>query len=182
MIVPVSRGMALAAPAAGWFAACLALSALFGPACAQTAPPWPGNDHADPIRPDPRLTPGAVATSDPGVFCHAGYSRSVRHTSGRVKRQVYRAYGIDRRSGSCETDHLVPLAIGGSDEAASRKRNFCLARRPNPSRNLPVPIDLIEYDSDHAMIHNTLSVLVEPPLTGNCHICVCSTDLNSLGS
>lgn len=67
------------------------------------------------IRPDPRLTPGAVATSDPAIFCHAGYSRSVRHTSGRVKRDVYRAYGIDRRSGHYEMDHLVPLALGGGD-------------------------------------------------------------------
>jgi len=91
------------------------------PAYAQMAPPWPGNGQADSIRPDPRLTPGGVATSDPGVFCHAGYSRSVRHTSGRVKRQVYRAYGIDRRSGSYEIDHLVPLAIGGSDEPATRR-------------------------------------------------------------
>ena len=120
MCVLIPRGTALAAPAARWLAACLALSAMVFPACAQTAPPWPGNDHADPIRPDPRLTPGAVATSDPDVFCHAGYSRSVRHTSGRVKRQVCQACGIDRRSGSYEIDHLVPPAIGGSDEPATQ--------------------------------------------------------------
>lgn len=107
------RGTALAARAATSLAACLAVSAMALPACAQTAPSWPGDAQADPIRPDPRLTPGAVATSDPGVFCHAGYSRSVRHTSGQVKRQVYRAYGIDRRGGSYEIDRLVPLAIGG---------------------------------------------------------------------
>ncbi len=73
----------------------------------------PGSPGGARIRPDPRLTPGAVATSDPAVFCHPGYSRSVRHTSGRMKRDVYRAYGIDRRSGHYEMDHLVPLAIGG---------------------------------------------------------------------
>ncbi len=76
------------------------------------------NDQGDArIRPDPRLTPGAVATADPAVFCHAGYSRSVRHTSGRLKRDVYRAYGIDRHSGHYEMDHLVPLALGGADVA-----------------------------------------------------------------
>lgn len=75
----------------------------------------PGGQDVARIRPDPRLTPGAVATSDPAVFCHAGYSRSVRHTSGRVKRDVYRAYGIDRRSGHYEMDHLIPLALGGGD-------------------------------------------------------------------
>lgn len=136
MGAPVPRGTALAIPAASWFSACLALSAMIVSACAQTAPPWPGNDHADPIRPDPRLTPGAVATSDPGVFCHAGYSRSVRHTSGRVKRQVCQAYGIDRRSGSYEIDHLVPLAINGSDEPATRREimpvsRWCRHRHPS---------------------------------------------------
>ena len=79
----------------------------------------PGGQGDVRIRPDPRLTPGAVATSDPAVFCHAGYSRSVRHTSGRMKRDVYRAYGIDRRSGHYEMDHLVPLAIGGGDEPSN---------------------------------------------------------------
>lgn len=28
---------------------------------------------------------------------------------------MYRAYGIDRRSGHYEMDHLVPLALGGAD-------------------------------------------------------------------
>lgn len=82
-------------------------------ACAEDL--LPGDPGDARIRPDARLTPGAVATSDPAVFCHAGYSRSVRHTSGRVKRDVYRAYGIDRRSGHYEMDHLVPLALGGAD-------------------------------------------------------------------
>ena len=67
------------------------------------------------IRPDPHMTPGAVATSDPAVFCHASYSRSVRHTSGQVKRDIYRAYGLDRRRDRFEIDHLVPLWLGGSD-------------------------------------------------------------------
>lgn len=42
----------------------------------------PGGNREAPIRPDPRLTPGATATSDPTVFCQTSYSRSVRHTSG----------------------------------------------------------------------------------------------------
>ena len=68
-----------------------------------------------PIRPDLRLTLGAAVTSDPAVFCQTGYSRFVRQTSGRVKRDVYRAYDVDRRSGRFEIDHMVPLGLGGSD-------------------------------------------------------------------
>ena len=80
--------------------------------------PQEGRENA-PVRPDPHLTPGAVATSDPAVFCRPGYSRAVRHTSGRVKRDVYRGYNVDRRSGHYEVDHLVPLGLGGADVTAN---------------------------------------------------------------
>ena len=50
-----------------------------------------------PIRPDPRLTPGAVATTDANLVCQPGYSKSARHTSGKLKSFIYREYGIDRR-------------------------------------------------------------------------------------
>ena len=36
---------------------------------------------ADPVVPDPKLTPGAVVTTDVTAICQPGYSRSVRHTS-----------------------------------------------------------------------------------------------------
>lgn len=84
-------------------------------ACASPESRAAGAGLPDLIRPDPVLTPGAVMTTDPAVFCHMGYSRSVRHTSGRLKRDVYQAYGIDRRGGHYEVDHLVPLALGGAD-------------------------------------------------------------------
>jgi hypothetical protein len=72
---------------------------------------------SDPIRPDPRLTPGAVMTTDPSVVCHPGYAMTVRHTSGRLKHHIYVEYGLDRRGGHYEVDHLIPLSIGGSDVA-----------------------------------------------------------------
>ena len=43
------------------------------------------------------------------------YSKSVRHTSGQLKHQVYAEYGIDRSAGHYEIDHLIPLGIGGAD-------------------------------------------------------------------
>jgi hypothetical protein len=39
----------------------------------------------------------------------------MRHTSGQLKAEVYREYGIDRRSGHFEVDHLIPLGLGGAD-------------------------------------------------------------------
>ena len=76
-----------------------------------------------PIRPDPSLTPGAVLTSDAAQVCHEGYSRSVRHTSGRLKHEIYVEYGIDRGrhfgAGHYEIDHLIPLSLGGADVRAN---------------------------------------------------------------
>jgi hypothetical protein len=70
---------------------------------------------ADLVVPDPKLTPGAVMTTDAVTICRPGYSRSVRHTSGQLKHQVYVEYGIDRNTGHFEIDHLIPLGIGGAD-------------------------------------------------------------------
>jgi hypothetical protein len=70
---------------------------------------------ADPIRPDPKLTPGAVLTTDVGLVCQPGYSKTVRHTSGKLKHRIYDEYGIDPRGGHYEIDHLVALSLGGAD-------------------------------------------------------------------
>lgn len=70
-----------------------------------------------PFRPDAKLTPGAVLTTDTATVCEPGYAKSVRHTSGKLKAQVYRAYGIDRASGHFEVDHLISLELGGADVA-----------------------------------------------------------------
>ena len=70
-----------------------------------------------PIRPDPKLTPGAVLTTDATTVCQPGYAKSVRHTSGKMKASIYREYGIDRASGHFEVDHLISLELGGADVA-----------------------------------------------------------------
>jgi hypothetical protein len=69
----------------------------------------------DPILPDPTLTPGAVRSTDTDEICQPGYSKTVRHTSGKLKAKIYREYGIDRHAGHYEIDHLIPLGIGGAD-------------------------------------------------------------------
>ncbi len=67
--------------------------------------------------PNDQITPGAIL---PGctveTMCRPNYSRSVRHTSGKLKARVYRAYGIGAHL-PCEyeVDHRVPLEICGAD-------------------------------------------------------------------
>jgi hypothetical protein len=68
-----------------------------------------------PIRPDPRLTPGAVLTTDVATVCQPGYSKTVRHTPGDLKARVYRDYHINRHDGHFGIDHLIPLELGGAD-------------------------------------------------------------------
>jgi hypothetical protein len=70
-----------------------------------------------PIRPDAKLTPGAVLTTDVATVCAPGYTKTVRHTSGKLKAMIYREYGLDRADGHFEIDHLIPLELGGADVA-----------------------------------------------------------------
>ena len=74
---------------------------------------------ADPVRPDPHLTPGAVLTTDLSRICAPGYTKTVRHTSGKLKKFIYEKYGINPKGGHYEVDHLIPLEIGGADVAAN---------------------------------------------------------------
>jgi hypothetical protein len=72
-----------------------------------------------PIRPDPNLTPGAILTTEAATVCQPGYSKSARHTSGKVKASIYREYGLDRTVSHFEVDHLISLELGGADVAAN---------------------------------------------------------------
>lgn len=86
----------------------LALALAAAPALAETLP----------LRPDDRLTPGVVASSDPAVVCTTGaesYSEEHRKTPEALKAAVYAAYGIDHQGREFEIDHRLPLALGGAD-------------------------------------------------------------------
>ncbi len=77
--------------------------------------------------PDRRCTPGAV---DPAVtqadirstICSPGYAEGVRPPESQTEAfkfgQAYPAYGITASTGS-ELDHLVPLELGGANDAAN---------------------------------------------------------------
>lgn len=70
--------------------------------------------------PDPKLTPGAVASTDLAAICAPGYARS--HRLYEIAREAYwsltdhvlRTYGVHDRH-AVELDHRVPLALGGAN-------------------------------------------------------------------
>ena len=73
------------------------------------------------VLPDAKLTPGAVATSDPAIICQPGYSQSQRlHDHDRaaydaLRRAAFARYGVaweDRAA--FELDDRIPLCLGGS--------------------------------------------------------------------
>jgi hypothetical protein len=69
--------------------------------------------------PDRSCTPGAVSTTDLGVICQTS-TRSRRHVSESVRRSVLASYGVRRAdAGGYELDHLVPLELGGSNDATN---------------------------------------------------------------
>lgn len=78
---------------------------------------FPASGADLPIRPDPTLTPGVVLTTDMAKICVKGYAATQRHTSGKLKASIYRAYGLDRTAGHFEIDHLISLELGGADVA-----------------------------------------------------------------
>jgi hypothetical protein len=71
-----------------------------------------------PIRPDPRITPGAMLPVTQAQVCAHGYATTVRHVPVSEKRAVFQAYGI-RPSGRFEIDHLISLELGGSNAIAN---------------------------------------------------------------
>jgi hypothetical protein len=81
------------------FSLCLALSSYAAP----------------PIRPDPKLTPGATLAVTTADVCVPGYTKKVRNVPAKVKRQVFAEYSIQYVPKAHEVDHLIPLELGGSN-------------------------------------------------------------------
>ena len=88
--------------------------------------------------PDPRCTPGSI---DPDVtqadigstICKRGWTRTVRPPEAQTERfkydVAYPAYGTPA-SERTELDHLVPLELGGSNDATNLWPEY--PRAPNP--------------------------------------------------
>ncbi len=73
---------------------------------------------ADPQRPDPHLTPGAVTNVPVEQILAKGYAKTARHVTAATKRQVFLEYfgRVPDHPGQYEIDHLISLELGGSND------------------------------------------------------------------
>lgn len=72
--------------------------------------------------PDHACTPGAIfETATVEQICVAGYTKTVRNVSTNTRKQAFAEYGITypQPRGAYEVDHLIPLALGGSNDTAN---------------------------------------------------------------
>jgi hypothetical protein len=104
-------------------------------------------DHG--LLPDPRCTPGSI---DPAVsqgdirstICKKGWTRTVRPPEPQTEafkfKVAYPAYGLGWKT--TELDHLVPLELGGSNDAT----NLWPESPPSPN-----PKDKVEAALNHAV-------------------------------
>lgn len=68
--------------------------------------------------PNSEITPGKVASVDVIEVCTKDYSINNRRVSSSTKTKVYKLYNVNIKEcrGGCKIDHLIPLAIGGSND------------------------------------------------------------------
>src|ERR1700690_509474 len=72
---------------------------------------------ANQILPDSACTPGAVLTTDTGVICKVGYTKTVRDVPLKERKQVFVEYGVPYSQHSkYEVYHLISLELGGSND------------------------------------------------------------------
>lgn len=109
----VILGVAVAAGVGG-----LAISAHDPAPSVRQVAPSPGADKAYTIvMPTRALTPGRADTVSLAVICGTT-TKSRRNVTEATKVKVFKEYGITSRAGY-EVDHLIPLAIGGSNDIAN---------------------------------------------------------------
>ena len=72
--------------------------------------------QATPFLPDSVLTPGDVFDVTMEDICTPGYTKKVRAVTKSLRDQAFKSYGVlFRQRGEYQLDHLIPLALGGSN-------------------------------------------------------------------
>ena len=83
---------------------------------ALSVPAFAGSTY--PYLPPAALTPGDVASTSPALVCEKDYPARARNVTESTKKKVYALHGVDKTKclKGCKIDHLIPLAIGGSND------------------------------------------------------------------
>jgi hypothetical protein len=66
--------------------------------------------------PDNFKTPGATTKANQAAICEAGFVRGVKPASSREQADALERYGIRPESFKGDLEHLVPVALGGSND------------------------------------------------------------------
>lgn len=71
------------------------------------------------IYPNKTITPGDIMSSNITQICAENYSEDARDVDQSLKDQIYRTYKLSpiQPEGDFQIDHLVPLGLGGSNDA-----------------------------------------------------------------
>lgn len=115
--------------------------------------------------PDHDCTPGAVfyeAIAE--QICVSGYTKTVRNVSTKLRKRVYAEYGVayPQPKGAYEVDHLIPLALGGSNDIANL---FLEAAAPAPGFNEK---DLVEvYLQNEVCSHRVALPVAQRQIAAN---------------
>jgi hypothetical protein len=89
--------------------------------------------HEDVLLPNPQISPGAIRSDATETEVCTDSTKEFRHTSKKMKDDVYAAYFVMPHSGicadvyrttktgkqvkeSCEVDHIISLELGGADD------------------------------------------------------------------
>ena len=118
--------------------------------------------------PDHACSPGAIfADATVAQICVPGYTKTVRNVPQSLKHVVYAEYGLDyhQPTGSYEVDHLIPLALGGSNDIANL---FPEAAEPAPGFHEKDIVELYLHDemcAGHIDLHTAQDRIAHDWLT-----------------
>lgn len=125
---------------------------------------------AYPLTPTPGMTSGGLCDEiDPDFVDHV-YPESIpyceRNVSTALKQEIYAAYGIPYEEHSQYTiDHLIPLAIGGSNEPANLWPEHRALKATRPALEMRLYLQLRDGKiTQQQAIHQVLWEKFHPPV------------------
>jgi hypothetical protein len=98
-------------------------------------------------------------------ICTPGYSKKVRVVIARLKKEAYAGYGITSyQRGDYKVDHLIPLALGGSNSILNLWPQSTKNFRDDRGKQEGVAVAIVESvpgtdEAEHSPFHGKLGSL-----------------------